>query len=118
MTGDRPAAELVSHRRFILGRRRRSLRRLAEGLHQLSVSVSTVQDALGRIARFFEQQHRQLQEAIVRSDEIERFCARCQEIIDGGDADRMARDRDWLLAGYRKRHAHRRAWLDRLGVPR
>ena len=75
-----------------------------------------MQGALEDIHQFLEHQHQHFQELIARSDDVEQFCRRCQDIIDGDDPERMVRERDWLLASYRKRNVHRRPWLARLGL--
>ncbi len=35
--------------------------------------------------------------------------------MDGDNPERMSRERDWLIASYRKRNAHRRLWLGGIG---
>lgn len=110
---------VIGRQAFTLARWRRSSRRLSEGLQRIAASTRDIQAAFDHIRLFLDHQHGHFQELIARSADVERFCSRCQEIIDGpggDDPDRMARERDWLIAGYRKRNAHRRPWLDRLGL--
>ena len=118
MTDGISRADVVSQETLALARRRRATRRLAERLQRISAATVEIREALGRLHRFLDYQHRHFQDLIARSDDVQRFCSRCQDIMDGDDADRMARQRDWLIAGYRRRNAHRRDWLDRLGLPR
>ena len=121
MTDAPQPSAVIGHPAFALARWRRSSRRLSAHLHRPAASTQDIQTAFEHIRLFLDHQHGHLQELIARNDDVERFCSRCQEIIDGpgaADPDRMARERDWLLAGYRKRNAHRRPWLDRLGLRR
>ena len=113
---DSPPPVVIAPQVFEGARWRRSTQRLSLQLERLSVSTRTLAATFRHLEGFLDHQHRLLREAVDRSDEVEHFCRRCQEIIDGNDPDRMARERDWLIAGYRKRNAHRRRWLDRLGL--
>ena len=116
MTDAPPPSTLVSHQFFALARWRRGTRRLAERLWSIAASARDIEAAFAGLHQFLDLQHRHFQELIARSDDVEHFCRRCQEISEGDDPDRMARERDWLLAGYRKRNTHRRPWLDKLGL--
>jgi len=116
MTENDKRVNIIGHKAVARSRLQRSVRRLSEQLQQLSQSLLDIQAYCDHVRLFLEHQHQHFQEVIDRTDDLESFCSRCQQIMDGNDADQMARERDWLIAGYRKRNAHRRPWLDRLGL--
>ncbi|MBF0562070.1 MAG: hypothetical protein HQL37_08630 [Alphaproteobacteria bacterium] len=116
MTDSNQQPDIVSHQTFALARWQRSNMRLVEQVHRTSGSILDIQVGLDCIRRFLESQHQHFQDLIERNKEVGYFCSRCHEIMDGDDPEQMARERDWLIAGYRKRNAHRRPWLERLGL--
>ena len=116
MNDSDPHAEIIPPRAFAIARFDRSRRRLVKKLKQASASIYALKTQFGQVQAFLEYQHQHFQELIARSDDVGHFCKRCQEIIDGDDPERMERERDWLIATYRKRNAHRRAWLTRIGL--
>ncbi len=97
-------------------RLRRRTRQLADQFRRISASVDDISIAFTHIRLFLEAQHRHFTDLMARNDDIEHFCRRCDEIMDGHDPEQMARERDWLIAGFRKRNAHRPSWLHRLGL--
>jgi len=109
-------AEIVGSKIFAFARLRKGTRRLSENLQRMSLSIMDIQVAFDHIHLFLDDQHRHFQDLIARNEDVERFCSRCQKIMEGNDPDQMIRERDWLIAGYRKRNADRRPWLDRLGL--
>ena len=116
MSDDEQQPSIIGHRSFAQARWRRSTGKLARQLRLLSASTWELQEGIAHIHWFLEDQHRHFQDLIARNDGVEDFCARCQNIMDGDDPEAMARERDWLIAGYCRRNAHRRTWLERLGL--
>lgn len=115
MTDDDQLSNVVPHAEFALVRWRRSRDQLAGQLYSLADSINNIKLNLDIARSFLEYQHEHFQELIDRSKDVQDFCARCQEIMMDGNPEKMERERDWLIASYRKQNAHRKSWLGRLG---
>ena len=116
MTDSDTCAEIIPPRAFTIARFGKSRTRLINSLQQESDAIYELKARFDQILNFLEFQHQHFQKLIARSDDVGSFCTRCQEIIDLDDPERMARERDWLIASYRKRNAHRKGWLTRMGL--
>ncbi len=99
----------VAHARL-----RRSTRRLSDQFRRIAASIDDIRTAYAHIRLLLEDQHRHFADLIARNDDVEHFCRRCNEIMEGHDPEQMSRERDWLIAGFYKRNAHRPSWLNRL----
>lgn len=99
-----------------VARLRRSTRRLSYQFLRISASIDDIRTAFIHIRLFLEDQHLHFADLMARNDDVEYFCKRCNEIMDGHDPEQMSRERDWLIAGFLKRNAHRPSWLERLGL--
>ena len=115
MTDDEKHTKVISHGDFVIARWCRSRDRLSGKLYSLSDSIYDIKLTLDRVRHFLEYQHDHFQELLDRSKDVEYFCSRCQEIMTDGNPEKMERERDWLIASYRKRNEHRKSWLCRLG---
>ena len=115
MTDDDNSETVVSYEIFAMARWRRSGDRLARQLYMLSDSILDIKIISDRVGAFLIYQHNHFKELLDRSKEVQDFCSRCQEIMMDDNPERMERERDWLVASYRKRNEHRKSWLRRLG---
>jgi len=115
-TGPDAGQTVIPPERLLRARMVRMNRRTLANLCSITRSALDMKASLDDIGQLLANQHDSFQDALERNRQILDFCARCDAIMDCGNAERMERERDWLLAGYKKRNAHRRDWLGRLGL--
>ena len=118
MTDSTARAVIIAPEILAQARLKRSAARLSEVLRQKLALMMEIKSNLDIILILLESQRKTFQELIARNDDVEYFCDRCRVIMDCADPEQMVRERDWLIASFRKRNAHRQLWLDRLGISR